>query len=80
MGEMWHGFRAGSRAPIYVPSAEITASQRIILPRTNAECGQGGDCLPPPPRPPLPPYDIRRAGVEKKKEKVREEMPMPRVS
>lgn len=79
MGEIWHGFRPGSRAPIYLPSTETTEGQRIILPRTNAECGQTGVCLRPPPRPPLPAYAIRRSGEEDRQElEVAEEM--PRVS
>lgn len=81
MGEIWNGFRAGSRAPIYVPSAETTEGQRIILPRTNVECGRAGVCLPPPPRPSPPAYSIGRTGVEDRRERVPQDiMPMPRVS
>lgn len=78
MGEIWNGFQAGSRAPLYVPSGEITERQRIILPRTNAECGQAGVYLPPPPRPPLLGFAISNTGVEEKPNKVPESM--PRVS
>lgn len=76
MGEIWKGYQAGSRAPIYLPSAETTKGQRIILPRTDVECGQTGVCLPPPPR---PPYAIR-TGVEERQEQVPGTIPMPRVS
>lgn len=78
MGEIWNRFRAGSRAPLYIPSGEITERQRIILPRTNAECGQAGVCLSPPPRPPLLGFAISRTGVEEEQNQVPESM--PRVS